>query len=263
MKLLRALRRSVGVPQPIAAPHPSALAERWGATLHLGRGAEVRADNRRFTLAFLLPAWLAAGFADYLLHRRTHIERTSGAREAALHLLMQAEAGIPTLMALLLEVNTTVLFSTVAGLVAHEATVLWDVAYAEPRRRTSTNEQHVHSFLEALPFVGTAFLLVLHWEHVRGVLTGKQRPDFGLRWKRPSLPPRALLMVLGAVTVFEALPYAEEFWRCWRTRPTLAPTREPSLDATPTLVAPDGERGEHENGITPEEKAPRAPSEVN
>jgi hypothetical protein len=175
MKLLRVLAARSVMPQLSLVPHPSDLADRWAARLHLGHSAEVGKDNRRFTLAFLLPAWLAAGFLDYLFHRRTHIERTSGTREAVLHLMMQAEAGIPTLMALLLEVNTTVLLSTIAGLVAHEATVIWDVGYAEPRRRTSVNEQHVHSFLEVLPFVGTAFLLVLHWEHVWGILTGKQR----------------------------------------------------------------------------------------
>ena len=42
-------------------------------------------------LYFILPVWLAAGFADWLCHRAAHIETTSGAKESMLHLLMFAE----------------------------------------------------------------------------------------------------------------------------------------------------------------------------
>jgi hypothetical protein len=35
---------------------------------------------------FVLPVWLAAGFADNLCHRDSHIEATSGWRESVLHL---------------------------------------------------------------------------------------------------------------------------------------------------------------------------------
>ena len=31
---------------------------------------------------FILPLWLAAGFADWLCHRATHIETTTGAKES-------------------------------------------------------------------------------------------------------------------------------------------------------------------------------------
>jgi len=48
---------------------------------------------------FVLPLWLAAGFADYLCHRASHIEATSGPKESALHLLQFAEMAIPTLAA--------------------------------------------------------------------------------------------------------------------------------------------------------------------
>jgi hypothetical protein len=40
---------------------------------------------------FVLPLWLAAGFADYLCHRAAHIKTTSGAKESLLHLLQFGE----------------------------------------------------------------------------------------------------------------------------------------------------------------------------
>jgi hypothetical protein len=40
---------------------------------------------------FVLPVWLAAGFADYLCHRAASIETRSGWRETLLHLLQFGE----------------------------------------------------------------------------------------------------------------------------------------------------------------------------
>src|SRR6187455_1671073 len=55
---------------------------------------------RTLLMYFVLPAWLAAGFADYLCHRAAHIERTSGWKESVLHLLQFAEMALPILAAL-------------------------------------------------------------------------------------------------------------------------------------------------------------------
>jgi hypothetical protein len=54
---------------------------------------------------FVLPVWLAAGFADYLCHRATSIELTSGWKETLLHLLQLVEMAIPTLAAIFLDIN--------------------------------------------------------------------------------------------------------------------------------------------------------------
>jgi hypothetical protein len=54
---------------------------------------------------FALPLWLAAGFADYLCHRATSIETTSGWKESLLHLLQFGEMAIPVLAAIFLEIN--------------------------------------------------------------------------------------------------------------------------------------------------------------
>jgi hypothetical protein len=48
---------------------------------------------------FVLPVWLAAGFADYLCHRASHIELTS---ESLLHLLQFGEMALPILAAMFL-----------------------------------------------------------------------------------------------------------------------------------------------------------------
>jgi len=50
---------------------------------------------------FLLPVWFGAGFADWLCHRASHIETTTGAKESLIHLLMFAEVGVPLLAAIL------------------------------------------------------------------------------------------------------------------------------------------------------------------
>jgi hypothetical protein len=53
-------------------------------------------------------------------------------------------------------------------------------------------------------------LTTLHWDQARA-LTGRGRPDFGVRLKRRDpLSVRARVRLLAAVTTFGIPPYAEE-----------------------------------------------------
>ncbi len=182
-----------------------------------------------------MPVWLGAGLADWYLHRRSHIERTAGARESALHSLMLAQASVPTLLGLFCEVNATVLATSYAAAGVHSATTVWDQLYAEDRRRVSRAEQHVHSLLEVTPVMAVTLLTALHWDQAVA-LAGRGTPRFGLRLKqRGQLSASARIWLLAAVTVFGALPYAEEFLRCWRSTPTIEPLPAPPDPATETL----------------------------
>jgi len=188
------------------------------------RVSGVEAATRRALLYCVVPLWLGSGLADWWHHRRTKIEDTSGARESVIHLLMLAEAGMPSLLGLFLEVNAGVLLSALAAVAAHEATAIWDVAYAEPRRKVSPSEQHVHSFLEVGPLVAVLLLGVLHWDQARSLVgRGPVRPDFTLRFKRRPLAPTYVAGLLVAIVLAGVMPYAEELRRCWRAKPTLEP----------------------------------------
>lgn len=57
--------------------------------------------NRRFLMYGVLPLWCGPAMADWIMHRRSRIEETTGARESALHALMMTEAGIPVAMQIL------------------------------------------------------------------------------------------------------------------------------------------------------------------
>jgi hypothetical protein len=57
-------------------------------------------------------------------------------------------------------------------------------------------EQHAHSLLEMLPVTAAFLLTALHWDQAR-TLTGRGRPDFGVRFKRRdplSAPARVRLL---------------------------------------------------------------------
>ena len=116
-----------------------------------------RMDTTQLTIAvlmyFVLPVWLAAGFADYLCHRASNIATTSGPKESMLHLLQFAEMAVAVLAALFLEINALVLLIMLVCFVLHEATALWDLSYASTRREVTPIEQHVHSFLEMMPLM--------------------------------------------------------------------------------------------------------------
>jgi hypothetical protein len=101
----------------------------------------------------IVPVWLLAGLADYVCHRASRIEHTSGIAESLLHLLQFAEVGVPLLAALFLEINAAVLLVMLVGLVLHQATAVWDVRYANATRRVAPTEQHVHGVLEMTPAI--------------------------------------------------------------------------------------------------------------
>jgi hypothetical protein len=121
--------------------------------------------TRRFLMNIVLPVWLAAGIADWLCHRATSIETTTGPKESALHLLMLTEAAIPVLGGMFLEITAPVL---ALMLLVHDATALWDVSYAVTKRNVTPIEQHVHSFLEMVPLMAVSFVSVLHWPQLIG-----------------------------------------------------------------------------------------------
>jgi hypothetical protein len=196
---------------------------------------------RRLLLGGVMPLWLSAGLADWYLHRRTRIEETAGPRESALHSLMFAETGVPVLLGLFCEVNAGVLATAIGAVGAHSATAYWDQAYAEPRRRVTIIEQHVHSLLEVSPIMATFLLTALHWDQAKALAgQGAGRPRFRPRLKRPDpLPTSTRATLLAAIAIFGVLPYAEEFLRCWRANPKLSPLSEPPEPATETLRVPD------------------------
>lgn len=194
--------------------------------------------TRRALQWFVLPVWAGAGLADWWCHRRTDIARTAGAKESAIHLLMMAEAGVPTMLGLFCEVDAGVLAATYATLAVHEATAVWDVACADASTREVTpTEQHVHGFLERVPMMAAAFLTVLHWDQARAAVGLGGRPDWRLRRKRRPLSPAYQAGILGAVAALIALPYGEELARCLRASgedqcsglPPVAPTTSPLM----------------------------------
>ena len=170
-------------------------------------------------LYFILPLGLAAGFADYLCHRASQIETTTGYKESFIHLLMFSEVAVPLLAAIFLEINALVIALMIAGFIAHQLTALWDVTFANERRYVSPIEQQVHSFLELLPLTGMLIVIILNWPQFLGLWgLGAETPRFQIALKPDPLPWSYVAAFLCAVLLFELLPYLEELARGWRLR---------------------------------------------
>jgi hypothetical protein len=173
--------------------------------------------TRNYMLYFLLPLWIVPGVADYFCHRKTKIEITSGIHESVIHLIMMTEVGVPVVLGLLLDINALVILLMIIAFFIHEATAFWDVSYAVTRRNVAPVEQHVHSFLEVLPFMAASFVICLHWGQFLALFgAGTEPARFVLRLKEPPLSMAYVLSIVAAIGVFVGLPYAEEFWRCYR-----------------------------------------------
>lgn len=114
--------------------------------------SEAARSSQRYMMYVIIPAWSLVGALDWLWHKQTKIESTSGPQESAMHLLMMAEAGVPVFAGLFLEPNAGLLRLMTIGMLLHQATVMWDVSYTVSRRKIPAREQHTHTFMETLPF---------------------------------------------------------------------------------------------------------------
>jgi hypothetical protein len=166
---------------------------------------------RSWLFALLLwgiyPVWLLAGAADYLCHRRTDIERTSGTVESWLHLAQFGCLALALACALLLKFSVAVFVLMVALVLTHSVLSYMDVRYTDGRRRILPIEQTIHGFMDVLPLVAVALLGVQHWPEIRGgSMTVAPVPSIDL--------PRVLLLL--SFVVLAGLPIVEELLRCFR-----------------------------------------------
>lgn len=164
----------------------------------------------------VLPLWIAACVGDWLCHRARSIETTSGWRESALHLVMVAELGPPTIAAALLEVNGLVVAWMLLGFLAHEITVYVDLKYSATRRDIPAIEQLVHSALEFMPAFGGLLVMMLHADALASLVPGGDPADFSVRLKAEPLPAPLLTGYAIAIFALVLAPLLEEFARCVR-----------------------------------------------
>jgi len=130
--------------------------------------------------------------------------------------------------ALLFDINALVLVMMMGGVVVHEGISYWDVSYARTRREVLAIEQHTHSFLEMLPFMGASMMICLKPKQFAAIFGRGEQPRWKLELKNPPVTFRYVAAVLAAVGAFVVLPYAEEFVRCYRVDGTLLP-RKPNV----------------------------------
>jgi len=159
-------------------------------------------------LCAMLPVWLFAGAGDWLCHRRSSIERSSGPAESTLHLILYLLIAVPLVLALFMEIDAMLLAFMTICVLAHTAVSLWDTSVAQPRRHISPLEQHIHSYLEMLPLFALALVCVLHWDSL-------MNPTWGLSLRLQPLPALWTWGVTIAL-IPGLLMIVEELVRCLR-----------------------------------------------
>lgn len=168
-------------------------------------------------LAYVLyPVWLVAGAADYLCHRRTRIEATSGSKESWFHVTQWLTIVVIVGVAALFDISRLALMLMFLAAAVHTALSYLDVSYTDNRRHISPFEQHVHAFMVVLPLVGVALLAILFWS---------DGSIWGLSWKQPALGSVERWLLLGSVVLLTGAPVVEELVRTYR-RKEYAPIRD-------------------------------------
>lgn len=167
-------------------------------------------------LYLALPMWVIFGFLDYLCHRATRIETTSGLRESVLHAVMGIQVGLAIFVGLFFDINVLVFLIMLVVLISHEVVAHYDVKLAGHAREITIWEMHVHSFLEVIPFMIMAMVVILRWDIFLNLVTFRWAGQMSLTLNPQDtgyiLRYHLLVMGLGL------LPYTEELFRCWRHR---------------------------------------------
>ncbi len=114
----------------------------------------------------IYPLWMLAGAGDYLCHRRTDIEHSSGSVESWFHVAQFLTLLVAIAAGACVEPNALVFGVMVVAVVAHSVLAHLDVSYTDSRRYISPFEQLVHGFMDVLPLVAVAIFGVLHWQEI-------------------------------------------------------------------------------------------------
>lgn len=158
----------------------------------------------------LYPVWLLAGAGDYLCHRRTDIEHTSGSAESWFHLLQFMCLLVAFSVAVLLEPSAWVFGVMIVMVLTHSMLAFLDVSYTDSRRYISPVEQHIHGYLDVLPLMATTLFGVLHWDRISGSLSAPVLSLVPLHAGR--------VWLLASFAVLAGVPILEELVRTHRHR---------------------------------------------
>ncbi|HEY4368706.1 MAG TPA: hypothetical protein VGN07_15835 [Steroidobacteraceae bacterium] len=177
------------------------------------------------------PLWLIAGGIDYVCHRRSRIDHTSGSSEAWLHVgQFLTLAVFLWLVACITVTKASLLFMGIA-LAAHTALAFVDVSYTIGRRYISPLEQMVHGFMDVLPLVAFALLVILNLSH--------PVPDDALQPAWHMVTTSKGILLFGSYLVLAGAPVLEELLR---TRRAGTPNATPRKSLPQALPSTDSER---------------------
>jgi len=165
----------------------------------------------------MLPLWGITGFIDWLCHRATRIEHTSGLKESLIHSAMGIQLGIPIVLCLVFKVNVMIILICIAAWLLHEIVAHWDVHYSAPLRNISIWEVHVHNYMATIPLYLLMLIAIINWDVVVKTFTLDWAGEFS--FKRLKNPHANSVYLTGYLTFMAALcvfPYLEENLRCLR-----------------------------------------------
>jgi hypothetical protein len=165
------------------------------------------------------PAWMLAGLGDYLAHRFTHIETTSGANEASLHILEFVVMAVWLTLCVMLQMTLAMLLGSILLVALHTVLTYIDVNYTIGRRHISAFEQLVHGVMTILPIAALCVLAVMNLTLLRSDQQTFMRADED-ELQRLWLPVSYVLLA-GPLAL-------EEWWRARRPMQVNHASRLPS-----------------------------------
>ncbi|MFN8015421.1 MAG: diguanylate cyclase [Acidimicrobiia bacterium] len=168
-------------------------------------------------LFVILPLWGFSGLGDWICHKRTHIESTSGLKESLIHALMGAQIGIPIILGIFFELSVLTYLIMFLFLVLHEFVAHWDVRYSSPKRKITIWEMHAHNYLATIPLYLFLLVSVLGWEVVKKTVLLQWSGSLNFKFRDTPIGGAHYYIVYGVfISIVCVFPYIAELLRCWR-----------------------------------------------
>ncbi len=155
----------------------------------------------------LFPAWMLAGLLDYICHRRTQIENTSGRAESRFHIAQFLTLGFALTLSTVLSFSSSVLAAVTLLVVVHTALAFADTWYTEQHRLILPFEQMIHDFMDLLPVIAVCILVAINWPLIA---------NHSIQWRRGDTTALHAAILLGSYWILSGGLVLEEWLR---TRP--------------------------------------------
>jgi len=127
--------------------------------------------------------------------------------------------GIPLWLSIFSEIDVLVLLISFFFFIVHELVAHYDVVWADPKRKITVWEQHVHAYLSTIPFYLMTLIICRNWDAFIRTITFQWTGHLQISMRSEPVGTVSYVWWYAVfMLVVAIIPYTEEVVRCFRAQ---------------------------------------------